>query len=218
MAHFRYPIFDASMTVPVLTLNRLRQPFSRQRYGMDACFAPDRTRVEPQCGQAGPVGHRDSANHASAVASSGNMSNSSMRLIPLRNAFPGAFLLILPTPGCRHRAARAASRLSRRCVVQRRRLCPGLGEDPQCGQHARQGNSLADAATTENQELRCGARSSCTASGAVIPCPCLPSTRTSYTIVPTRSMGTIRYNFQKKTPSRRSSRNSAARSPPKPRA
>ena len=71
------------MTVPVFTLNRLRHSFSRQRNGI-LCAAPDWTRVEPQCGQAGPSGQRDSANHASAVASSGNRRISSTSEIPLR--------------------------------------------------------------------------------------------------------------------------------------
>ena len=90
-AHVWYPRFEPSITVPVLTLKRLRQ--SRQRYGMVLCAAPDWTLTDPQRGQAAPFGQRSSAKNVSAVASSGNMRMRSTSVIPSRWACPGAFMI-----------------------------------------------------------------------------------------------------------------------------
>jgi len=68
--------------------NRFWHPFFRQRYGIVGCFAPDRTFVDPQCGQCGPFDQRCSVSHRSAVSLSGNVWISYTMLVPFLNVFP----------------------------------------------------------------------------------------------------------------------------------
>ena len=79
------------MTDPVLVLNFLPQTFSLQRYDMVLCLQPVCTFSDPHSGQQIPVGQRSAMNHASAVASSGNIVRNCLRVNPLRCALPGAF-------------------------------------------------------------------------------------------------------------------------------
>ena len=81
------------MTVPIFTEKRRPHSRCRQRYRWLACAAPTCASSWPQCGHTGlPSGQRCSANHASAVALSGNIWNNSMSEMPSRKALPGAFI------------------------------------------------------------------------------------------------------------------------------
>ena len=90
-AHTRNPRFDPSMSVLVLTEKYLRHSRFRHQYGCGLRFFRSATSFDPQCGQDTPLGQRFSANHASAVALSGNSSASCIKLIPCRKCSPGPF-------------------------------------------------------------------------------------------------------------------------------
>ena len=92
----RYPTFDASMKVPVLTEKNLPQPpflLLRQRLGIVGCEPPVWMLSWPQCGQQIPPCQRCATNHCSAAALSGNSWKNRWCEIPLRCPRPGPLLV-----------------------------------------------------------------------------------------------------------------------------
>ena len=82
MAQTWYPSLLDCIAVPCLTEKNFLQEL--QRCGIRGWAVRSFTLSDPHCGQVVPLGQRLSMNHRSAVASSGNILNSSASVIPLR--------------------------------------------------------------------------------------------------------------------------------------